>query len=368
MNTQLPNPRKRLLKTILLDLLAVGICLNVFAYFHHVRKADPTPKALSSPTPAVSAEAAVPAAAESSEEPVSAGSDSASAVGETTPAATEAPVSADTGLLGGKYAEKFTSGEIEQTDDGYRSANVCIEMTKVTAGTADRPIVYYVADIYIKDLSSFRTALAYEYQEQNEGSRKNVMSTLQLSELTGSLVAISGDNYTFRKEGLIAVRNGVEWYNQTPLQDDICVLYYDGTMETYRADETRDAQIAEIYARQPYQIWTFGPELLEDGEIPAQFFTTKENPLVGLGYFEPGHYCFILVDGRQSGYSWGMNYTQFAQVFKDLGCTVAYNLDGGDTAVMTFNGAWRSHPQDEKPRETSDILYICEPTASGDGQ
>ncbi|MEA4940894.1 MAG: phosphodiester glycosidase family protein [Christensenella sp.] len=353
MSNSVPTARKRLIKTILLDLLAVGICLNVFAYFHHVRKADPTPKALSSPTPVVSTSSSVPAPA-ASEAPAA--------------DATQAPATADSGLLGGKYADKFTAGEVEQTEDSYRSANVSIEMNKVTAGTADRPIVYYVADIYIKDLSSFRTALAYEYKDQNQGSRKNVMSTLQLSELTGSLVAISGDNYTFRKEGLIAVRNGVEWYNQTPLSDDICVLYYDGTMETYRADDTRADQIAAIYDRKPYQIWTFGPELLTDGEVPGQFYKNNENPLSGIGYFEPGHYCFILVDGRQSDYSWGMNYTQFAQVFKDLGCKVAYNLDGGDTAVMTFNGEWRSHPQDEKPRDTSDILYICEPTTSADGQ
>lgn len=356
MKSRLTSSRRRLIRTVLLDVLALGICLNVFAYFHHVRKADPTPKALFSPTPA----AAEPALAAEPQ----ANTDAATA--ETS--ATQAPAAAETGLLGGAFAEKFTSGEIEQTQDGYRSANVCIEMSKVETGTAERPIVYYVADLYIKDISSFRTALAYEYKDQNEGSRKNVMSTLQLSELAGALVAISGDNYTFRKEGVIAVRNGVEWYNETPLADDICVLYYDGTMETYRSDETRSEQIAEIYAKNPYQIWTFGPELLENGEIPQQFRTSKENPLSGIGYFSPGHYCFILVDGRQQGYSWGMNYTQFAQVFKDLGCTVAYNLDGGDTAVMTFNGAWRSHPQDEKPRDTSDILYICEPTSSDVGQ
>lgn len=346
MTQQKSHARKRLIKTILLDFLALAVCLNVFAYFHHVRKSAPTPTSLATPTPTV-ANSATP-------EPEA----QATASAEAEAAATETPAVVDTGLLGGQYADLFTSGDVEQTDDSYKSENVSVTVTKVEL---EGPITYYVADIYIKDLSSFRTAVAYEYEDQNEGSRKNVMSTLQLSQLTGSIVAISGDNYTFRKEGLIAVRNGVEWYNRTPLADDICVLYYDGTMETYQYENTRDAPLAEIYARNPYQIWTFGPELLEDGEIPDQFFTTKANPLSGIGYFEPGHYCFILVDGRQKGYSLGMNYTQFAQVFKDLGCTVAYNLDGGDTAVMTFAGEWRSQPQDEKPRDTSDILYICEP-------
>lgn len=355
MSAQKSPARKRLIKTILLDLLAVGICLNVFAYFHHVRKSAPSPKTLTSPTPVIELQSA------STDDPKAA--ESAAPTQSASPEASSEPESTD--LLGGKYADKFTQGEVEQTDDSYRSANVSITVNQVEL---EGPITYYVADIYIKDLSSFRTALAYEYEDQNEGSRKNVMSTLQLSQLTQAIVAISGDNYTFRKEGLIAVRNGVEWYKQTPLSDDICVLYYDGTMETYRSEDTRNEQIDEIYDREPYQIWTFGPELLEDGEIPSKFFTAKANPLSGIGYYEPGHYCFILVDGRQKGYSLGMNYTQFAEVFKNLGCKVAYNLDGGDTAVMTFNGAWRSHPQDEKPRETSDILYICEPTSSTNGQ
>jgi exopolysaccharide biosynthesis protein len=356
--SKLSNPAKRLIRTILWDILALGICINTFAYFHHVRKSTPTPTVLSTPT--IVAATPTPDAAVVD----SAGGSDGGDDGDTT-AAPQETAAVDTGLLNGRYAELFTDGEIEQTDDSYRSANVSVTMTKVEL---DTPVTYYVADIYIKDLSSFRTAVAYEYEAYNDGSRKNVMPTLQLAQLTNSIVAISGDNYTFRKEGLIAVRNGVEWYNDTPLAEDICVLYYDGTMETYAADETYSTQIAEIYARQPYQIWTFGPQLLLDGEVPESFASSKANPLSGVGYFEPGHYCFILVDGRQKGYSLGLNYIQFAQVFKDLGCTVAYNLDGGDTAVMTYGDALRSRPQDNKPRDTSDILYICEPDAVTNGQ
>lgn len=355
--SKLSSSAKRLIKTILWDMLALAICINTFAYFHHVRKSAPTPTALSTPTTAVATATPVAADVDATEQ---ADTNSVDAT-----EATDTPEAIDTGLLGGQYAEMFTDGEVIQTDDSYRSANVSVTMTKVEL---DTPVTYYVADIYIKDLSSFKTAVAYEYEEYNDGLRKNVMPTLQLAQLTNSIVAISGDNYTFRKEGLIAVRNGVEWYNDTPLAEDICVLYYDGTMETYSADETYSTQIAEIYARQPYQIWTFGPELLIDGEVPASFASTKANPLSGVGYFEPGHYCFILVDGRQKGYSLGLNYTQFAQVFKDLGCTVAYNLDGGDTAVMAYGDELRSQPQDDKPRDTSDILYICEPDSVSNGQ
>jgi len=83
------------------------------------------------------------------------------------------------------------------------------------------------------------------------------------------------------------------------------------------------------------------------------------NPRSALGYFEPGHYCFILVDGRQPGYSDGLTLEDLSQVFYDLGCTVAYNLDGGQTAVMAFMGEETNIPY-EGGRQTSDILFIAE--------
>jgi exopolysaccharide biosynthesis protein len=267
----------------------------------------------------------------------------------------------DTGLLGGKFAEKFTTGEVEQTENSYKSSNVSIEIQKLTAGTESKPITYYLADIYLKDITSFRTAVALDYKDQNQGTRKNVMSTLQLSQITNALVAISGDNFAYHQS--IAVRNGVEWENKLPVFGDICVLYYDGTMETY-PQELKRADVDAIYAKEPYQIWTFGPELLIDGQIPTSFANPKANPLSAVGYYEPGHYCFILVDGRQKGYSWGMTYAELSKVFFDLGCKVAFNLDGGDTAVMTYMGEWRNQPEESSPRDTSDILYIAEPTSA----
>lgn len=355
MRNPISHAAKRLITAIIADLLVLAVFLGAFSYVHFLRVPDYKPRALSTPTEVVSAQST----------PATEPATTDGAVSSAEVAATPEPQAADTGLLGGKFADKFTTGEVEQTDNSYRSKDVSVEVTTVTAGTADKPIVYNIADVYVKDISSFRTAVAFDYKEQNAGARKNVMAALQLSELVGSIVAISGDNFTYHDS--VAVRNGIEWDNTLPVYGDLCVLYYDGTMETY-PDTVKRADVDAIYARKPYQIWTFGPELLVDGQIPATFPNSKANPLSGIGYYEPGHYCLILVDGRQSDYSYGMNYAEFAQVFYDLGCKVAYNFDGGDTAVMTFNNAWRSKPQDQSPRETSDILYICEPDSSGSGQ
>ena len=86
---------------------------------------------------------------------------------------------------------------------------------------------------------------------------------------------------------------------------------------------------------------------------------TSVNPRSAVGYYEPGHYCFVVVDGRQKGYSKGMTMSELSQLFFDLGCTVAYNLDGGKSAEMVFMGETVSQPF-EGGRSTSDILYIAD--------
>ena len=42
----------------------------------------------------------------------------------------------------------------------------------------------------------------------------------------------------------------------------------------------------------------------------------------------------VVVDGRQKGYSEGMNLHELATVMKNLGCWSATNMDGGGSSVM----------------------------------
>ena len=90
------------------------------------------------------------------------------------------------------------------------------------------------------------------------------------------------------------------------------------------------------------------------------------NPRTGIGYYEPGHYCFVVVDGRQGGYSAGMRIERFAQLFADLGCKAAYNLDGGQSSVMTFRQSFVNRPY-LGGRDSGDILLIREIGADEEG-
>ena len=48
---------------------------------------------------------------------------------------------------------------------------------------------------------------------------------------------------------------------------------------------------------------------------------------------------------------------ELASVFVQLGCQTAYNLDGGATATMVFNGEVVNRPAGGG-RESSDIIYF----------
>ena len=177
---------------------------------------------------------------------------------------------------------------------------------------------------------------------------------------SNALFAISGDFLTYQKGGFL-LRNG-ETYVATSNRASICVLYPDGTMETLIGGTY---EIDDVLARNPLQVWSFGPVLLDtEGKVRDKFEVSQTvsypNPRSAVGYFEPGHYCFVVVDGRQKGHSAGIRIPELAKIFEDLGCTAAYNLDGGGSAVMLIDQKPFSRQSNGGDRKLGDILVITE--------
>ena len=255
-----------------------------------------------------------------------------------------------------KFAEHF-SDTIISTDTTYKSPNISITITEMTRGTERRPVVYYVADIYVADIECFRTYLAKD--KFKPGVTENV---LDMHLASGALLAVSGDYYGNTKSSLhgVVIRNGIG-YRLQKTRMDICVLYNDGTMVTYLKNEFNAQEAMDNGA---WQGWTFGPALLDAQGKPykklnAGPILSDVQPRCGIGYYEPGHYCFVTVDGRQNRYSVGVTLDEFAQIFEELGCVAAYNLDGGASATMTFNDK-EVNKAIGGGREISDCLIIKE--------
>jgi len=105
----------------------------------------------------------------------------------------------------------------------------------------------------------------------------------------------------------------------------------------------------------------FGPSLLDDeGHTKTKFRSALqgENPRSVLGYFEPGHYGFLVVDGREKE-SEGMTMQALSALCEELGFVRAYNMDGGQSSVLIGRSGTINEPY-RGGRPSSDILAIRE--------
>lgn len=242
----------------------------------------------------------------------------------------------------------LVASEAVVTETSYESGGVSVILSEYEISGA----VCHVADIHIDDITSLRTAFAKGVYGQ--GYREH---PLDIALGVGAVCAINGDYYGNSADNGVVIRNGV-LYRSEP-NADVCVLYSDGSMATCAASEF-DA--AAAMANGAWQAWCFGPALLDENGAAYSEFTSRvarANPRTAIGYFEPGHYCFITVDGR-SQRSDGMTLAELASFMEGLGCAVAYNLDGGKTSVMTFGETIVNDP-DDGGRNSSDITYIAAP-------
>ena len=167
---------------------------------------------------------------------------------------------------------------------------------------------------------------------------------------------MSGDYYGYSINHGLVLRNGELFQSKLTKGVDVCVLYRDGTMKTYPADSFEVEAITE----NAWQAWSFGPSLLDEyGRAKSGFESaiSTRNPRAILGYYEPGHYCLVVVDGRKRNYSWGLTMDESARLMEALGCKVAYNLDGGQSAELIWNDDTYGIPYDGG-RDISDIIYI----------
>ena len=247
------------------------------------------------------------------------------------------------------------------TDDGYTSSTTSLSIEKVTTGSGSDTITYFVADITTTDATLIRSAFAQDKFGTNITAYPSV-----IAQDKNAVLAINGDYYGFRDTGIV-VRDGIAYRDKGARQG--LAMYRDGSMKLY--DETA-TNAKQLIADGVWSTLSFGPGLVEDGtvidgidsiEIDTNFGNHSiqgEQPRTAVGMIAANHVLWIVVDGRSTGYSRGMTMPELAQVFVDRGAQVAYNLDGGGSSAMVFNGALVNNPLGKgKERGTSDILYVA---------
>lgn len=236
------------------------------------------------------------------------------------------------------------------TDRSYQSHDVAINITDHLSDN----LAYFVADIYVRDIECFRGAFAKgSYMKPRSAQLDSVQN---MAADNNAILAINADYCEIRDTGII-YRNGVLYRDVK--KGDVGTVYTNGVMDVFTKNE-----FSALMAEDKTDIWhtfSFGPYLVRDGVALTNIVSSisEENPRSGIGYYEPGHYCFVMVDGRQEGYSMGLTLDDFAALFDELGCASAFNLDGGRSSELVFNGKTIDKPY-LGGRYSSDILYICE--------
>lgn len=250
-------------------------------------------------------------------------------------------------------AETVSPREAVITETTYRDDQISISIEKAEKNGLE----YYVADVQLSDISALKTAFA------NHTFGKNITQTTSaMAQANQAVFAVNGDYYGFRDSGLI-IRNGVLYRDQARNAPDDQALLVDSKGNLIVVTEGTVSGPALI-ADGILQSFSFGPVLVQDGQtVPASTKVSRDaNPRTAIGQIEPLHYIFVVADGR-SNTSKGMTLEELAQVFADRGCTVAYNLDGGGSSSMWFNGKIINNPTDGRKkgeRSISDIIYLGE--------
>ena len=217
----------------------------------------------------------------------------------------------------------------------------------------------YIADVRITDPSLIQTALA-----DNAFGRNLTEPTSVIAERNNAIFAVNGDYYGFRSKGYV-MRNGYLYRTvpaKDPGQEDLAI-YEDGSLRIIREADMTAEEMKGSGAR---DIFSFGPGLVMDGEITVSEDDEVEraqvtNPRTAIGLLSPLHYLFVVSDGRTDE-STGLSLYELAVLMKDLGCKTAYNLDGGGSSTMWFNGRVLNNPttfgDKIAERSVSDIVFI----------
>lgn len=268
-----------------------------------------------------------------------------------------------TGTEGGTSITFTADGDQEDKTVSYAEAVLSetsysdenIEITITEYRQYDSSI--YVADIVLSSPDYLQTAFA-----QNAYGRNVTEKTSEISERAGAILAINGDYYGTREEGYV-LRNGVLYRSTAAAGQKDLVIYADGSVSIISEDEITAEALLETGAQ---QILSFGPSLIEDGAITVSEEdevgkAKASNPRTAVGVIDDLHYVFVVSDGRTDE-SAGLSLVQLAGFMKSLGVITAYNLDGGGSSTMYFNGQIINEPTTNgksiKERSVSDIVYI----------
>ncbi|MBR6525752.1 MAG: phosphodiester glycosidase family protein [Clostridia bacterium] len=254
------------------------------------------------------------------------------------------------------------------TENGYQDDSITVGMETVERDG----VKWRIARVQVKHPSQLRTATA--------GGVKSSKTALpsSMAKAKNAVVAINADYFSndpektrfeFRQGEQITKNRGGKYTNNIK---DVLVIDANGDFhtfitfpkETYEALMASDIQIVNAFM--------FGPVLVQKGELVQVseeygYNPTGNEPRTAIGQTGPLSYVLVIAEGRTEE-SEGVTQQELADFMFELGCVEAYNLDGGNSATMVFNGELYMDKDPKTERTQSDIIYFASAADAAAGQ
>ena len=221
----------------------------------------------------------------------------------------------------------------------------------VTWKEAHKNIAVTCAEVKIMDISQFRRYLAGE-----EFGCGKLMLSSEMAEAAHAVVGCSADFYGFRPDGVMILDGTALRANRA--LPDLCFIKDNGDMLLYRGNDFASVEYAQNFADENDILFSFsfGPVLIKDGKVqPSWSETAKYYPRTAIGMISPCNYVLLVTN---TGSYTGLNHWDMVNIFLSYGCTYAYNLDGGGSATLYYNGNVMNSLISDYQRPCADFLYF----------
>lgn len=242
---------------------------------------------------------------------------------------------------------------VQKTETSYTDGNISITLTQHRAFDTD----IYVAEVILSSPEHLKTALA----QQTYG--KNITDAASsIAKQAGAILAVNGDYYSARSGYVL--KNGTLYRESVARnQEDLCI---DANGDFFIISE-QETSAQSLMDQGVENLLSFGPALVINGSISVDeneevsSRSMLSNPRTALAQVGPLHYLFVVSDGR-TDQSRGLSLYELAEFLQSLGAQTAYNLDGGGSSTMVFDGRVINNPTANgrtiRERSVSDIVCI----------
>lgn len=242
------------------------------------------------------------------------------------------------------------------TENGYEDETIRV---KVETQEEDG-VTWHVAWVEIASPTQLRTAIAGKKVTSKKDAKPSSMARVN-----NAVIAINGDYYSKDPDKTaFEYRMTQKIRNNNNSKKDTLIIDKNGnfTLDRFIKGKNEASEYAKAHKDEIVNVFTFGPALVKDGQLMEidehyGYNPNANEPRSAIGQTGELSYVLVIAEGR--GESSGVNFKVLAQKMYDLGCQQAFNLDGGNSSILIFNGqSYQGMPSGDE-RSQSDIIYFA---------